>query len=307
MPVIGGGIGSTLGTTGVNWRKLDISEKINNLDPTDTPVFEFLGEKSAMSQEHAWQTRTLRTRGVNAMFAGADFTYSNVSPPARIVNITQILEDGVQISRSLSKEQAYGANPNIMRDQLDLRMVEHRNDLEWNLINSTFLIGATATAAKMTGLRASITTNATDALAVSMTETIFVDIMAQVWETSGVRPDVALVGSKLQNIANLFSANGATKWIDTTTREITNQVLMYNSSFGSVQFALCRDLTNTALATNAIEMILFNRQWNHKAWFDKTFLEKSRADSDGEGMVMISELTFQYDNQLSSAKWIGNA
>lgn len=307
MAVLGTNVSTVQGTTGVGWRKLDISEKINNLDPTDTPFFELTGKVPCAAREHSWQTRTLRTRAIHTQAEGADFTYRAVAPPSRVTNLTQILEDGVELSGSLAEEQAYGVSgKNIMRDQLDLRMVEHRNDVEYNLINASFSYGNTSTAVhQMNGLRASITTNATDALGVTLTETLFVqNLLQSSWKVSGVRPDTVLTGAHGQDTINQFSALGATKWIDTTTREITNQVLLYNSSYASVQVMLCRDLTDIA-GTSGCELLAFNRQWNHKAWLRPTFMKKAADTADAERMVMISELTFQYDNEKSSSKWAG--
>ena len=306
LPTGGYNISSTIGTTGITVRKLDISQKIYNLDPTDTPVFEMLGVVPASSRQHDWQTRTLRARGTNAMYEGADYTFRNLALPSRVSNITQIFEDGIELSRSAAKESWY-AQKDPMRDQVDLRMIEHRNDQEWNLINSTYLYGQTDSASTMRGLRASITTNVTNALGVTLTETIFVSMLQMVWRNSGVAPDTVLTGEFGQNKINTFNANGATKWIDSTVREVTNQVLVYNSSFASVKVVLCRDVTAANNLTAGSELLFLNRAWNHKAVFEPTFLEPMPKIADAERMVMITEMTFQHDNQKSSAKWQGVA
>lgn len=307
-PVGGFNITSTLGTTGVNWRKLDIVDKIYNVDPTTAPFFESIDKNvTVRSRQHDWQTRTLQTRALNAMFEGADFTFKNLANPTRVTNYTQILEHGVEVSRSAAKESYYGTGTKtLMKEQIDLRTVEHRNDIEWNLINATFAMGTTAGAQTMRGLRASITTNTTNALGVTLTETLFVDRMAIAWTLSGITPDTVLTGVFNQKIINMFSSLGATRWVDTTTREIVNQVLQYNSSFGSAQIMLCRDLTTTALATSGSELLAYNRSWNHVGWFDKTFIKPVLVDvADADRMVIISELTLQHDNEKTSWKWIG--
>jgi len=308
-PAGGFNIATTLGTTGISWRKLDIVDKIYNLDPTTTPFFELIDKNAtARSRQHDWQTRTLKTRALNAMFEGADFTFSNLANPTRVTNFTQIVEQGVEVSRSAAKESYYGTGMNtLMRDQVDLRTVEHRNDLEFNLINSTLAMGATSTAQTMRGLRASITTNVTTALGITLTETLFVNMMSMCWAASGVQADTVLTGRFLQQVINSFTGLGATKWLDVTTREITNQVLQYNSSFGSVQVMLSRDVTAaTGLATTSNELLAFNRSWNHVAWFDKTFVKPVLQDvADAERMAIISELTFQHDNEKSGWKWVG--
>lgn len=306
LPVGGFNIASSIGTTGVSWRKLDISGKIYNLDPTDRPVTNMLDRIPVMSRQHDWQTRTLRARGTNAMFEGADFTFRNLSIPSRVTNVTQIFEDGVEVSRSLAREKLYAA-ADPMRDQIDLRMIEQANDIEWNVINATFLTGATATAAKMRGLRASITTNVTNALGVTLSEQLFVDVLTNVWLGSGVAPDTVICGPFAQNKINGFSAQGATKWIDTTVREITNQVLVYNSSFASVKVVLCRDVTSAFNLTSGSELLFFNRAWNHQGVFEPTFLEPMPKIADAERMVMITEMTLQHDNEKSGAKWQGVA
>ena len=301
-------LATNFGTTGVSWRKLDIVDKIYNVDPTNAPFFESIDKNvTARSRQHDWSTRTLQTRALNAMFEGADYTFKLNSAPTRVTNYTQILEHGVEVSRSAAKENYYGTGAKtLMRDQIDLRTIEHRNDIEWNLINATFAMGTTAAAQTMRGLRASITTNVTVALGVSLTESLFVDRMSIAWTLSGVTPDTVLTHVGNQKIINTFSSLGATRWIDATTREVTNQVLQYNSSFGSCQIMLCRDLTVTALVTSGSELLAYNRSWNHVGWFDKTFIKPVLMDvADAERMSIISELTLQHDNEKSSWKWVG--
>src|SRR5262245_16452665 len=136
MAVLGANITTALSTTGVGWRKLDILDSIILQDPRRTPLFELSGMTTSKSREHSWQTRGLRTRGAHAQVEGSDFTYRTVAAPTRVTNFTQIFMEGVEVSGSLAQEAMYGAS-DVMRDQLALRSIEHRNDIEWNLLRQT--------------------------------------------------------------------------------------------------------------------------------------------------------------------------
>ena len=140
MAALGGNIATAIGTPGATWRELDIMPMIINQSPTDTPFFEMIGSTTVKSREHYWQTRTLKSRGPVQQVEGSDFTYSTVSAPSRVVNFTEIHLTGVEVSGSLRQEMMYGAK-DPMKDQIQLRAVEHRNDWEWSLIRQAKTIG----------------------------------------------------------------------------------------------------------------------------------------------------------------------
>jgi hypothetical protein len=299
-----------LSTTGVGWRELDILDKIINQDPRDRPFFENSGMGTARSKEHSWQVRGLRSRAIQAIIEGSDYTYSTTSGPTRVTNFTQIFMDGVEVSGTLMAEKQYGI-ADIVRDQINLRSVEHGNDIEYSLIRGASDFGnATDVGTQMNGLISSVpsgneTANGYDA---TLGETEFVSLASHLWRISGTRPDTVLVPPRLQDNINGYSAESATKWIDTTTREITHQILMYHSSYASLQILLSRDLTETALATNGVELVMYNRGMHNKAWLRTTKLRPVADTGDYDRFSMISELTLEYlDNGNSSFHWVGRA
>lgn len=303
MAVLGGNITTALSTTGVGWRKLDILESIILQDPRRTPLFELSGMATSKSREHSWQTRGLRARGAHAQVEGSDFTYRTVAAPTRVTNFTQIFMEGVEVSGSLAEEAMYGAS-DVMRDQLALRSIEHRNDIEWNLLRQTSAYGDTDTAHTMTGLLAAAVTNTTNAVGDTFTETKFIGMLETVFLASHFPPNTVLVNTRLQKTIDLFDAEDATRWVDAGFPGIKHQILTYHSSFGTVEFHHSPDLTNTA-NTNGAELVIFDRAMIKKAWFRTTFLTPAARTADADRMEMISELTLQYDAEKSIYYWRG--
>lgn len=288
-----------LGQGSTGWRELDISSMIKNQSPDDRPFFELCGDATATSWKHEWQTRTLRARAVNALAEGANFTYRNVRAPSRPSNTCQILEDGIEVSGTSQAEGHYGA-PNLMSDQVKLNAKQHGLDIEYSLIRGLETTGNTAHARIMGGLMSIITTNKTAMLGITMTEQHYVrNLLQTIWSATNDRPNTVLCNAELMNAINAFNAFGATRWLDTMTREIVVEVLRYQSSFGSVSNYLCRDLSN---GSSNGEICAFDRTQMKKAWLRSTKLKPVAPQADSEQAVMISELTLEYGNELATAK-----
>jgi len=276
------------------WNRLDIRELIINTSPKNTPFFEMTGTSPGSAVLHEWQTRGLQTRAVNAYLEGADYTWQNVSRPARPTNTMQILQHGAEVSGTAEAQGYYGIG-SLMADQIALRAIEHRNDLEFNLIRASHSIGATDEARQMDGLVNCVSTNATDMAGITLTESAYQDFAETIWLT-GAEPDTVLLGSKLQRRVNSFSADSATKWIDTTTREVVNKVLVYHSSFATLMNILSRDLSN---GSTMGELVMFDKSMVNVAYLRTTQLVNVPSVSDAQRKSMVTEACLEWGNELA--------
>lgn len=277
------------------WNRLDIREMIINTSPKDTPFFEMTGTSPGRAVTHEWQTRDLKVAAINANLEGADLTWQNIRRPARPTNTMQILLEGAEVSGTAEAQGYYGVGGSLMQDQLNLRAIEHRRDLEFNLIRATESTGATDEVRQANGLVACISTNATDQGAATLTEAMYVDAAETLW-LNGSNPDTVLLGTKQQKRVNTFSADTATKWIDTTTREVVNKVLVYHSSFASLMNHLTRDLTN---GSTLGELVMFDKAMVDVAYLRTTKLQAVPNAVDGERMAMVTEMCLEWGNELA--------
>src|SRR5574339_931147 len=156
-------------TPGSTWRKLVIIDQIFLQTPIDTPYFELTGNTTATSRIHMWQTVAIAARASNAQLEGAGYTYGSLITPSRVQSATQIVRQTLEMSRSMQKESAYGAD-DPWKKQLEWKLKEHRNDLEFNLIRANGTIGDATNAAQTTGLLNCITTNASSVGNTTFTE-----------------------------------------------------------------------------------------------------------------------------------------
>lgn len=301
MPANAGNTTYFLGLAdGTGWRELDILPMIVDQDPRDRPFFELSGTSEAKSVLHQWQVRGVPTRATNAIIEGADFTFTDVAGPVRLTNTCQILTQGVEITGSSRAEGHYGV-ADIFRDQVNYKAELHGLDMEFNLIRATLTTGGTAAARKMRGLIALCTTASYGAANVltqngaTLTEAIYIQGIEQGWN-QGAKVNTVLAPSKQIKIIDTFNGQGQTKWTEAKTREIVNQVLIYHSSFGTVENHLCRDLSN---ASTTGEIVMFDKSSVYKAWLRTTKLIPVAKTADADRLAMVSELTLEVRNPES--------
>jgi hypothetical protein len=302
------GISNVLDTTTAGWRKtsLDLFPRIINISPTDYPMFSMTGNVRTNNVTVTWQRRSLASRDFTSIdrVEGSTFAYESVEQPIRVSNTCAIFWTGVEVTGTSQAESHYGIRK-LLEDQKELRAEEWKGHVEDGLINSVETSQSDAgnsAARQMDGLLAAITTNASDMNdAHTLSETAFIRLLKDVWESGPKARDV-LVPSTLQMVIDKFDADGATKWIQTTSKEIVNMVLVYQSSFGSVRAHLSRDLQNGG-GTADIAAIDF-RFWN-KAWLRTPHMTKPSIDGDYIRSVILGELSLKYDAEDAASKYTG--
>ena len=154
----------------------------------------------------------------------------------------------------------------------------------------------------MDGLLQAITTNSLDGQTSLLTEDLYIDALKSVWD-AGPKARHVLCNGNIRRAIDKFDATG-TKWVATTAKEIVNMVLVYQSSFGTVQNLLSRDLIDggTVAAGNTGELVAIDFSNFKKAWLRPTQMQRPSLDGDFIRSVILSELTLQYDDEAAGAK-----
>jgi hypothetical protein len=108
----------------------DLSNRIYNIDPFDTPVMNAMGRRTVTNRTFDWQTEKLMPpNGDNARQEGFELDRSPGQPTIRLNNVTQISEKDATVSGSQEAANAAG-RPSEMGAQMAMRSKELKIDME---------------------------------------------------------------------------------------------------------------------------------------------------------------------------------
>jgi len=226
----------------------DVKDLITNVDYQRTPFFSSLAESVATNQLHSWLTDTYEASEDNAQAEGYEVTHSDITPPSRVSNYTQIFGEEVKVTNTQRRQQHYGMGDPYAY-QLKKKMIKLARDFEKAAIAGTKASGASGVASRMDGAIAQITTNKTArASGTSLTENEFNDIMQGIFDNgTDVSVDKVFVGGTLKRAISSFTA-GSTKNVEASDGRLYNSVGIYESDFGVHMVHLCREVPTAANA-----------------------------------------------------------
>lgn len=108
----------------------DLSSKIYNIDPFDTPLFNSAGRRNVSNRTFDWQTEKLPApNGDNARQEGFELDRSPGTPTIRLNNVTQISSRDATVSGSQEAADAAG-RPSEMGAQMALNGKALKRDME---------------------------------------------------------------------------------------------------------------------------------------------------------------------------------
>jgi len=201
-------------------RREDLLDIIGDVTPDDTPLATMLKTSTAKDTVHQWlQDYITPPSSVTFAGEGAAATYSALSQPTRVTNLTAILTETFRVSGT---ERA--TDPGGGQDPLDYQagkaLKTWKMTQEYAIVNGALSSGVSGTGASMAGLINVITTLATSRNSgTSLSETEFQDMHQHSWEQGGTDNafDLVLVPFGLKRKIDGFTA-GATKYVDQSER-----------------------------------------------------------------------------------------
>lgn len=264
--------------------KEDVTGLVVNIAPDETPLYSMLPEGKAISTKTEWLEKTLRAAKVNTTAEGGNLTTDHVKARTRPYNVTQIFQQGYDVTGTQQAVAHYGGITSEIDDAMADAMKELALDIElaW-FTSSTRVEGDGATARVAGGLEYYISTNkmANGGTARAYTETLLKQAIQKSWSAGGV-PKYVFQSGDNQNIANGFKG-GNTSNQDAKAKKTVAAVDVYVSSFGTVKFVPHRQLPNTdvfVLDTQYLETRYLRR-------FKDTELPKT---ADAEKRNILGEL-----------------
>ena len=293
---------SLTGTNTPGWVKPSIyAQKIFNISPEDTPLFTMSGNIQATDVTHHWWTRGLDARSsADALMAdGGDYTYKNIKEPVRLKNTCALLSRGVEASLTATRGQYYAAGK-LLSDQLDLRSRDHKLSMEhlfWNGTETEVGNNTVRCAAGILDFAANYTTTTANytscAAGATFTEAFFNQGQQVLW-SKGNMGKVSVQNATLRKTFATFSGSADSVEDMANTRRRTNDVIYYQSAFGTTENVLSRDIPDNGSGATA-DFIIYDPAYVHKAWYRMTERRKVETAGDYVRTAMVTELTFQYD------------
>jgi hypothetical protein len=284
----GGAIASNKFGWDAGIREIDMHPALVHLTPSKTKTLALLGDTSFDSVSPEWMQVTLASVDDNNAFAeGADYTYEDENVPARIQQVTRIMRKTASVTGSQLKDRAFAAIRNKKKQQLGVRMLELKRDMNKAAINSAISNTNEATARKFRGILESISdaSNTEDAQIFNATN-LKAKLLRGVWDDNFDPTDLILTAVE-QELLDAFTA-GHTKFLDATTKEVIDHVNVYDSAYGRINVTLER---TAYLATGTVFVI--DREYWKIAYFRKTWMEEPPKDGDRWRGVIQNEWGIQ--------------
>lgn len=297
-----------MATNGVNFtyndaaRREDLVDVLTNIDPVEDRVYRLFGKTTAYNTLHEWPVDTLESVGANAQFEGGDAPADAATDPTRVTNITQIFAKTAKVSGT---EQA--VNQAGFSDRMAYEIVKKTkalsNDIELALIRGSIASGVASvsgsgSARQLKGIKNFITTNLSNFSGVSLTETIFNDLLELSWNNGGTI-DTALTSMKGKRRVSAFTG-GNTKEIPADDKRIVNSINVYESdAAGVVKIYANRMVTRSGdygtTATPGFDLILLQDDTWKVATLQGRDLKTNDLATTGDYVAkeLITELTLE--------------
>lgn len=203
----------------------DLSDLIDNISPTDVPLYSMLQKKKASSVKIEWQSDSLATAANNAQIEGDDIaSITAVSATTRWDNYCQISTKSFIVSRTQEIVDKAGRDSEIAYQKVK-KGKELKRDVETALLqNTTYNAGAAATARQTRGCEGWFATNAlvgagagvapvpsTNTAPVAGTARALTQALvmtaSQNCYTQGGMPSVLMVGAAHKQTVSTFAGN----------------------------------------------------------------------------------------------------
>jgi Family of unknown function (DUF5309) len=229
----------------------DVSDRIFNITPFDTPLLTLAGNGKADATFTEWQTETLlAVNANNAVIEGDDASNTAVQSTVRVGNYLQISERTFGITKIQEAVKKYGRASELARQRVNYMRALKRDAETIATQNQARVVGAAGTAQKMrslpswyatntsrgaTGANGTTTTAATDGTQRNFSETLLKTVMASCYSNGG-QPTVVMSGPINRVNCSSQLSGGATKFYQVSDKELVATVTVYQSDFGPLKF-----------------------------------------------------------------------
>lgn len=302
----------------------DLSAKIYNIDPFDTPVFNSSARRNVTNRTFDWQTEKLPSvNGDNARQEGFELDRSPSTPTRRLNNVAQISSRDATVSGSQEAADAAG-RPSEMGAQMALNGKALKRDMEVILCSSQPINrgddNAVPAVRRTRGLIHWLRTNAfvpmkngavvatlpaneTEAYPViqaadrvEFTEPMLRTVMAKAYD-NGAEPKLIVLPPLLKQTFSTFKGRDTTQVL-VGQREVASSVDVYVSDFGRIKALPSRWIDpNTALFLDPSYLAV--------AYYRTLRQTPIAKIGDAETRLMLAEWGVEMRNEAAHAVIVG--
>lgn len=288
-------------------RREDLLDLIGDVSADETPMMSLLPDKSASQTLHEWLTFNLaRPTTVGTDVEGGDATYSDLTQPSRLTNITQTIRQSVRVSGTEEAVDVAGnSSPFAFQKATALR--NWKTKAEWSIINATLASGSSGVARQMKGIRNWVTTNYTNRdSGTSFSETEIDDMVNDSW--TKVNPDYVfdtfLMPYKIKSKVAGFAGN-STRTVPATDKRLVRDILVYTSAGGDHKIMAHKDMQPNSNATPGPVVLGLNTKLFAKAYLRKPFFKEYDPQGDQRKGEWIGEFTVESHEERASVNRTG--
>lgn len=272
------------------------------LTAKETQIANMIGESTAIATIHSYLTDTLRAAASQAVAEEGDYTALTTTTPSRLTNIVEIVAIPFKVSRTQQDISHYHGRNELER-QTEKALMDWGNSMEFDLVRSTLVSGASGTAPKMSGIieATSLANNHTSHTSgTAWSASILDGLMKLNWDNSN--GDVAtdlFMGSYLRTKTDDFTAKSNVVVNGGGMTGIVRTVTTYETAFGTVRIHTHRYIQQSADATGRV--LAVRPEKLKKAWLKKPYIDTDLARSgDYDNRAVVGKLTLEVNNQNSN-------
>lgn len=299
----------------------DVEDIINNISPTDTPLYTMAKKKKATAVLHQWQTDSLAAAAANRAIEGDDSTYATVAPTTLLSNYCQIAKKTVMVSGTADAVRKYGRKEEFAY-QIAKKGKEIKRDIEFaisqnqvssaggsgtarssagieNMIAGNRILPSTNTTGTTPGYAAGVWGAVTDGTAATLVESDLNAAFEAAW-TDGGMDNTVMVGAALKRAIAGFA--GASSYAGVSVNQgrsaqgvIVGGVDLYISGVGQHKVVLNRFMrTGTVLCLDPDYVSI--------AMLRPMKFEERAKTGDATRGELLCEFTFVADQPDAHAK-----
>lgn len=242
-----------------------LMDKIWNVSVSETPTLKLIGKGKADGVFDEWSTDEYRAAKANKAEQGNQAARIQRTPPVRLGNRTQIVEDVFGVTGTQERVEKAGGKSEYNR-QLAKTMVELKKDIEFAVLQNTTAIAAAAGVAPQArglfgfmsknvslgagGVAANPLTNtaAVDGTARPFTEALMKSVLQQMFDNGSDLSNVyGLLPSGQRMVFDTFLA-GTTRFDKAEDKTLTATLEVYIGPFGRVKTVNARHMRQREVA-----------------------------------------------------------
>lgn len=281
--------------------RADVFALIEILTATENWFLKNLGKTTAISTIHSTQVDTLRTPASAAVDEAVNFTISAGSVPTFLTNLVEKVAIPFAVTFTQQLVQHYSGENELAR-QTQKALMDHGNSMEFDLVRSTLVSGASGTIQKMSGIVQAISksTNTTaHSSGTTFSASILNGLMQTQWVNSnGNTPTDLFVGPFLRSVIDGF-VQKTNQLVQVPVNTINSMIDVYTTSFGNINVHVHRYLT--VAGTDATGRVLAVRPETLKiAFLQRPYIQELATTGPADNKAVIGDLTLEVRNQDSN-------